>query len=238
MKKAIKILLMTAFVLSLLCVTAMAADSTSDGFFGIATEENVELTPYIGAGASATEAIATTKDVDGDTTADTWYENSDRIEVSYSGAVSGKEYGVILVKGTGLPTVSDNIYFIDQVTATSTAVEFNVYPILPEVTTAMTLYISSNETGFDLINIPVSYAVGVAGDEPPATTVLYGDATGDGNINSFDALRIKQYVGDKVGTTIDLVAADATGDGNVNSFDALRVKQYVGDKSTPLGPQS
>ena len=237
MKKAIKILLMTAFVLSLLCVTAMAADNTSDGFYNIEAETGVTLTPYIGAGASATEATATQKDVDGDATADTWYENSDRIEVSYSGAVSGKEYGVILVKGTGLPTVNDNICFIDQVTATSTTVDFNVYPILPDETTDMTLYISSNATGFELKDIPVSYAVGVAGEEP-TPTILYGDATGDGNINSFDALRIKQYVGDKVGTTIDLVAADATGDGNVNSFDALRVKQYVGDKSTPLGPQS
>ena len=235
MKKAIKILLMTAFVLSLLCVTAMAADNTSDGFFGIGTEENVELTPYVG--TSTTAVTSTEKDVDSDGSADTWYENSDRIEVSYSGAVVGKEYGVILVKGTDLPTVNDNICFIDQVTATSTTVEFNVYPILPEETTPMTLYISSNETGFELKDILVSYAVGVAGEEPPATTVLYGDVNEDGNVRLNDAVLLRRHVAGQT-VSINLANADCNANGSVQLNDAVLLARKVAGQNVVLGPQS
>ena len=234
MKKAIKILLMTSIVLSLLCVTAMAADNTSDGFFGIGTEENVTLKPYIGAGASATEATSTQKDVDGDATADTWYENSDRIEVSYSGAVVGSEYGVILVKGTGLPTVNDNICFIDQVTATSTTVDFNVYPILPDATTPMTLYISSNATGFELKDISLSYAVGVAGEEP-TPTVLYGDITDDGLVELDDLTRLKKFFAEYP-VEINEANSDVDADGEVALGDLTRLSKYFAEYPVILGP--
>jgi hypothetical protein len=67
--------------------------------------------------------------------------------------------------------------------------------------------------------------------------VLWGDATGDGIINVFDALRVAQFVAGIPNTDISLPAADATGDGVINVFDALRIAQYVaGIPNTVLGP--
>ena len=70
----------------------------------------------------------------------------------------------------------------------------------------------------------------------PAAAILYGDANGDGVVNSRDATRILRYVaGYEV--EIDLEAADANGDGTVNSRDATRILRYVAGYNVTLGKQ-
>lgn len=66
--------------------------------------------------------------------------------------------------------------------------------------------------------------------------ILYGDANGDGVVNSRDATRILRYVAG-YSVQIDLAAADANGDGNVNSRDATRILRYVAGYSVTLGPK-
>lgn len=65
--------------------------------------------------------------------------------------------------------------------------------------------------------------------------ILYGDANGDGKVNSKDATRILRYsAGYHV--EIDVKAADANGDGKVNSKDATRVLRYSAGYDVVLGP--
>ena len=180
MKKTIKIMLTLALVIAALCITA-SAESTN-GFYGIGSADNVTIAPY--AGATAVES--TEADVDADDNADVYYEGSDRIVVTYSAATAGEDYGVILVEGTGLPTASSAIYYINQDEATASGVAFNVYPktiTAPEEgnTRDFTLYISSSVADAGLVEIPMSYVVGYEEVvEPEEPEILYGDINGDG----------------------------------------------------------
>lgn len=90
------------------------------------------------------------------------------------------------------------------------------------------------ETGdmalIDRVGLKVKYpgvtealtGVSVTADSP----VKYGDANGDGYVNSIDASEVLKYcVG--LGTPADLKAADANKDGNVNSLDASEILRIV-----------
>ena len=66
------------------------------------------------------------------------------------------------------------------------------------------------------------------------TDVIYGDVTGDGEVNKMDALRLKKYLAG-LDVEIDLLAADVTGDGEVNKIDALRLKKYLAGLDVKLG---
>ena len=190
MKKAMKILLTTAFVVAAFGVTAMAADAeTSNGFYGIGTAEKVSVEAF--AGETAIEAT-TDKDVDADGAADTWYKDSDRIEVAFSGAESGKNYGVILVEGSSLPTAASDIYYINQVASSGTNVNFNVYPATIAKTTDMTMYISSDVADFDLVEVPMSYVVGYKEEVAPSFT--YGDVNNKDGVNLQDVTFLSRYV--------------------------------------------
>ncbi len=154
MKKAIGIL--AALSICLLTSTAFAEDTTTvKGFYDIGTVQNVTVTPKSNAGAVTGSSV----DVDSDQTAETFYEGADRLDVTYTAADEGSYYGAILVEGTGLPTEDNTIFYIDQVTAESGSVNFNVFPKEPEQTTALTLYISSNAEGHNLVSVPLNYAI-------------------------------------------------------------------------------
>ncbi|MBE7057273.1 MAG: hypothetical protein E7388_07545 [Ruminococcaceae bacterium] len=57
--------------------------------------------------------------------------------------------------------------------------------------------------------------------------VLYGDADGNGVVNSIDAMVVLQYDVELIGEDeIDLIAGDVDGDGVVNSIDAMLILQY------------
>ncbi|HOX38491.1 MAG TPA: FG-GAP-like repeat-containing protein [Candidatus Brocadiia bacterium] len=59
---------------------------------------------------------------------------------------------------------------------------------------------------------------------------LRGDANGDGQVNSFDLLNIRAFVGQAV--TAANARRDINGDGVINSFDQLMARVYVGNKIT------
>lgn len=71
-------------------------------------------------------------------------------------------------------------------------------------------------------------------------SIVYGDATGDGKVNSKDVTRLKKYLADyddDTGiSTVDISpGADANGDGKVNSKDVTRLKKYLADYDDDTG---
>lgn len=79
------------------------------------------------------------------------------------------------------------------------------------------------------------------------STFIYGDANGDGKVNSADIILIKKYVANfdkSTGTsTVEVsLGADANGDGKINSSDIILLKKYIanldtdGNSSVVLGP--
>lgn len=78
-------------------------------------------------------------------------------------------------------------------------------------------------------------------------TFIYGDANGDGKVNSADIILIKKYVANfdkSTGTsTVEVsLGADANGDGKINSSDIILLKKYIanldsdGNSTVVLGP--
>ncbi len=60
------------------------------------------------------------------------------------------------------------------------------------------------------------------------TVIKKGDANADGKVNSFDYIRIMNYIlGNKKLTEEQMKAADANNDGKVNSFDYIRIMNYI-----------
>ena len=64
--------------------------------------------------------------------------------------------------------------------------------------------------------------------EDKYTVVKKGDANADGIVNSFDYIRIMNYImGNKTLNSSAKIAADANNDGTVNSFDYIRIMNYI-----------
>lgn len=157
-------------------------------------------------------------------------KGTDQATVTYSAAVNGKEYLVIVTEGGGTPT-EDNIVYIDQKTAGSNGVTFNVYPKL--LTNAVySVRISSNASN------GITVLTEVATFENKVSYKL-GDVNNDGDINASDATRVLLHAAKKI-TLVDtqLLAANVTGDltgagqPNVNASDATRILLYVAKKIT------
>jgi hypothetical protein len=78
---------------------------------------------------------------------------------------------------------------------------------------------------------------------------MYGDANGDGLVNSKDVVLLRQHIVAKdpltgVSTLAVEKGADCNGDGEVNSKDVVLLRQYIvakdpitGDSSVVLGPE-
>ena len=127
-----------------------------------------------------------------------------------------------------MPT-AENIKYIDQSVAKATAgnglVSFSVYP--QNHTNAVVRIISVNKDG-TLTDVNVA-----------AVKLNYtlGDVSGEGVVNSVDALKILQYAAndgnDKYKFNAPLAAGDVNLDGVVNGYDALRVLQYAANDGNP-----
>lgn len=99
-------------------------------------------------------------------------------------ATAGNYYGVLLVEGNALPTVDNAILYINQATAADVKQAFSVLPIIPEVGKELTLYISSNVAGAELIAIPMVYD---AEEEIIVPAYALGDVTMDEWVDLDDA---------------------------------------------------
>ena len=176
-------------VSTMVSATVMAADEGIDGFYDIGTKENVTIVPYAG----ETAVTAQDKNIDSDADMEVVYVGSDKMAVTFSGATANDYYGVILVEGSDLPTKDTEIFYINQETAASTSVAFNVYPKLPAETKDMTLYISSSAKNAGLVSVPMSYAVN-ATEATPTPSHKPGDVNEDVEIDVKDVIAIRQYI--------------------------------------------
>ncbi|MBQ9543713.1 MAG: dockerin type I repeat-containing protein [Clostridia bacterium] len=64
--------------------------------------------------------------------------------------------------------------------------------------------------------------------------IIYGDASGDDDINTLDLTIVRQYLADS--STSVKAGVDVDGSGEVNTVDLTLLRQYLADTSTHLGP--
>lgn len=58
--------------------------------------------------------------------------------------------------------------------------------------------------------------------------VIYGDVSGDGNIDALDFIRIKKYMLSQINlTNSNYEAADISKDGNIDALDFIKIKKYM-----------
>lgn len=83
-------------------------------------------------------------------------------------------------------------------------------------------------------NVGTGYTITIENEK--YTIVKIGDANGDNKVNSFDYIRIRNYImGTKQLTESEKLAADANGDGKIDSFDYIRIRNYImGSKSIEI----
>ncbi len=222
MKRKIITLLLAMAASSVFSASVMAADETNvNGFYDIGTKSNVEINAFAG----DDEVSVTEKNIDSDDAMEKVYENSDRLVVTFGAATTDNHYGIILVEGSELPTKDTEIYYINQETADSSSVAFNVYPKTPDATTDMTLYISSSAEDFDLVSIPMSYAVNATEVVNPSR--IPGDANDDAKVDIKDAIAIRRFIAGGFGITINEAAANVNGDEKVDIKDAIAIRRFI-----------
>ena len=239
MKRMLKAAILGLSVAALMCVSALAAEAAeTGGFYNVGTTDGVTI--VVQTESQGTVGAQSGVNISGVDNVTAFYPDSARLAVTYDGAVkAGDQFLVMLVKGNALPDADSAIYYINQVGCTAGAaaaagnVSFDVYPILPEETEkTMTLYITSNQTGFSTKSVALGYAA--APEAEP--DVDLGDVNADGKINSSDALMILQKAVDKITLTAEQeLAADVNKDGKINSSDALQVLQYAVGKIQAFG---
>lgn len=225
--------LLLALVMMLSLGTQALASEKSEvvsGFYNIGTAANVEIKAM----ASTGEVAMSTVDIGKDGIDESLYKNSNRLTVTYTAATTGAFYGLVLVKGNDSPTAENAIAYIDQITATSDEVTFNVFPKDLEETTALTLYITSSVSGAPLVQVALNYAVN---EEVAVPEYIPGDIFSDGRVNVNDAIKLAQYLADwdVTLTASEEKAADVMADGKINVNDAIKLAQYLADWDVTLG---
>ena len=105
MRKFLRILLLTAVLAGALCVSALAAEPTEAGVYGMTTETGITVTPQK---ADGTAIDASTQ---GDYSG--YYAGAVKFGVEATGLTAGSQYLLLMVSGDGAPG-ADNIVYIDQ----------------------------------------------------------------------------------------------------------------------------
>ena len=238
MKRILSFLLLTVLMGTLLCATVSAEGgqrSLKAGFYAIGTADNVTIEPRTADDMKVDPITAAV----GQGTSE-YYEGAERFRVTYTGlAKEDDQFLALLVTGDGLPTASDTICYIDQTARGTGGVTFDVYPMLPETGTDLTLYITSSREDFTTIQVDMKYAVDdtytEASTEAPYTL---GDANSDNTVDTRDAVSVLRYVvGDLTeADTFEEEAANTNGDTSIDTRDAVLILRYiVGDVDNNFG---
>ncbi len=224
MKKLLRTLLLAAALTALLCVSALAADST----VSITGQNGATLTPKTAEGAEITaEGGKYTGAVQFDLTAT-------------EGLTSGSQYLVLMLKVAGENTVptAENIYYINQKAAADGKLAFtneggdSVYP-MDLVNGTYSIYIVGDGKRFDATKADASFTYDAG--------YTLGDVDGDGKWTANDALYTLQIAVNKTTLKIDNVdvpvtdamraAANADKDKYVTANDALLILQKAVGKN-------
>lgn len=208
MKKLLRTLLLAAALTALLCVSALAADST----VSITDQTGATLTPKTAAGA---EIIADTNGK---------YTNAVQFDLTATeGLTNGSQYLVLMLKDDGKNTVptAENIYYINQKAAADGKLAFTneggdpIYP-MDLVNGTYSIYIVGEGKNFNATKADASFTYEAG--------YTLGDVNGDGDVNALDAILIlRAAVNLTVLSNIQEKVADMNGDGNVDALDAIKV---------------
>lgn len=211
MRKFLRILLLTAVLAGALCVSALAAEPTEAGVYGMTTETGITVTPQK---ADGTAIDASTQ---GDYSG--YYAGTVKFGVEATGLKAGSQYLLLMVSGDGAPG-ADNIVYIDQQAADANGtVAFTAYPQALDKG-SYRIFLLGGEQTLSSGGLAVSFQAYV-----PYTL---GDVDNDGKIQAVDALAVLRHVA-KIETLDDTasLAADVDCDGKVKAVDALAILRYV-----------
>lgn len=212
MRKFLRILLLTAVLAGALCVSALAAEPTEAGVYGMTTETGITVTPQTADGTEITK-----EDLGGDYS--DYYAGAVKFGVEATGLTAGSQYLLLMVSGDGAPG-ADNIVYIDQQAADANGtVAFTAYPQALDKGSYRIFLLGGDQT-LSSGGLAVSFQAYV-----PYTL---GDVDNNGKIQAVDALAVLRHVA-KIETLDDTasLAADVDCDGKVKAVDALAILRYV-----------
>lgn len=209
MRKFLRILLLTAVLAGALCVSALAAEPTEAGVYGMTTETGITVTPQK---ADGTAIDASTQ---GDYSG--YYAGAVKFGVEATGLTAGSQYLLLMVSGDGAPG-ADNIVYIDQQAADANGtVAFTAYPQALDKGSYRIFLLGGDQT----LNS------GPAASFQAYVPYTLGDVNDDGTIDSADALEaLLFFVESKTPTETERLAADVNKDGTIDSYDALQMLRY------------
>lgn len=210
MRKFLRILLLTAVLAGALCVSALAAEPTEAGVYGMATETGITVTPQTAEG----------KAIDASTQGDYsgYYAGAVKFGVEATGLKAGSQYLLLMVSGDGAPG-ADNIVYIDQQAADANGtVAFTAYPQALGKG-SYRIFLLGGEQTLSSGGLAVSFQAYV-----PYTL---GDVNDDGTIDSADALLVLKHSVHLLDLdAVQQLAANVNKDNTIDSSDALLILRY------------
>ena len=211
MRKFLRILLLTAVLAGALCVSALAAEPTEAGVYGMTTKTGITVTPQKADGTEITK-----EDLGGDYSG--YYAGAVKFGVEATGLTAGSQYLLLMVSGDGAPG-ADNIVYIDQQAADANGtVAFTAYPQA----------LGKGSYRIFLLGGDQTLNSGPAASFQAYVPYTLGDVDNNGKIQAVDALAVLRHVA-KIETLDDTasLAADVDCDGKVKAVDALAILRYV-----------
>ena len=211
MRKFLRILLLTVVLAGALCVSALAAEPTEAGVYGMTTETGITVTSQTADGTEITK-----EDLGGDYS--DYYAGAVKFGVEATGLKAGSQYLLLMVSGDGVPG-ADNIVYIDQQAADANGtVAFTAYPQALDKGSYRIFLLGGEQT---------LSSGGLAASFQAYVPYTLGDVNDDGTIDSADALEaLLFFVESKTPTETERLAADVNKDGTIDSYDALQMLRY------------
>lgn len=209
MRKFLRILLLTAVLAGALCVSALAAEPTEAGVYGMTTETGITVTPQK---ADGTAIDASTQ---GDYSG--YYAGAVKFGVEATGLTAGSQYLLLMVSGDGAPG-ADNIVYIDQQAADANGtVAFTAYPQA----------LGKGSYRIFLLGGDQTLNSGPAASFQAYVPYTLGDVNDDGTIDVSDALMALQSAVNLLQLTeSQILAADVDRNLTVDVSDALLLLKY------------
>ena len=209
MRKFLRILLLTVVLAGALCVSALAAEPTEAGVYGMTTETGITVTPQK---ADGTAIDASTQ---GDYSG--YYAGAVKFGVEATGLKAGSQYLLLMVSGDGAPG-ADNIVYIDQQAADANGtVAFTAYPQA----------LGKGSYRIFLLGGEQTLSSGPAASFQAYVPYTLGDVNDDGTIDSADALLVLKHSVHLLDLdAVQQLAANVNKDNTIDSSDALLILRY------------
>ena len=209
MRKFLRILLLTVVLAGALCVSALAAEPTEAGVYGMTTETGITVTPQK---ADGTAIDASTQ---GDYSG--YYAGAVKFGVEATGLKAGSQYLLLMVSGDGAPG-ADNIVYIDQQAADANGtVAFTAYPQA----------LGKGSYRIFLLGGDQTLSSGPAASFQAYVPYTLGDVNDDGTIDSADALLVLKHSVHLLDLdAVQQLAANVNKDHTIDSSDALLILRY------------